>query len=688
MKRLSLFFVLAFIVSLNLVADIVYLESKSQAEHDATLDIEYHVTPEELEKVVEFEEVYYFPTFTPPQPFVRPVAEFEHMSGVLVRYPLGVPLEFIKEMANEIRVVTIVSSESVKNQAISAYSNIDINMSNCEFIIAGTNSYWTRDYGPWFSFGGNGELNVIDFTYNRPRPLDNNFMSHYATYDTLSIYHMNIVQTGGNYMTDGISIAASSHIAYSENSNNQALVNQAMYDYLGIETYHVVQDPNGDYIDHIDCWGKFLSPDKILIRSVPTTHPRYNQVEEIAEYFSTQMSAWERPFEVVRVFNPQNQPYTNSLILNDRVFVPITGSTHDEAALQVYRDAMPGYRIIGVPNNTSNPWLGTDALHCRTHELAERRVVFINHLPLAKEINMQNEVEINASILSLTGYDLISDSVKVYYKINQSDFQSIAMTQCSNFIDDYYVSISGFVPGDTLYYYVRAVDENGRATNHPYIGSAGAHYSVVQSDTLAPVITHTLINEINASDLPVLISAHVVDNYQVEGVYFEYYTEDEMSFVSELMDALDGDIYVYSLNLSVDNIKSIFYSIKDLDSSNPSNVSMLPVQGWQQIEFNTSTDFQELLHKPLTLSVYPNPLRINDKQNLNINIATDNSNDIKVSLYNVKGQKIIENDIYLEKNKINAVSWDLNKYNLANGIYFVRFQNSDVSVNKKLLILK
>ena len=27
-----------------------------------------------------------------------------------------------------------------------------------------------------------------------------------------------------------------------------------MEDYYGIETYHVVPDPNNTYIDHIDCW--------------------------------------------------------------------------------------------------------------------------------------------------------------------------------------------------------------------------------------------------------------------------------------------------------------------------------------------------------------------------------------------------------------------------------------------------
>ena len=82
-------------------------------------------------------------------------------------------------------------------------------------------------------------------------------------------------------MTDGFGVSAAAHIAYTENdqcnTNNQssiplppcAYVDNIMNDYYGISEYHVVADPNGEYIDHIDCWGKFLSPNRILIREVP-----------------------------------------------------------------------------------------------------------------------------------------------------------------------------------------------------------------------------------------------------------------------------------------------------------------------------------------------------------------------------------------------------------------------------------
>ena len=67
-------------------------------------------------------------------------------------------------------------------------------------------------------------------------------------------------------MTDGLGIAASSDLVYQENNIPDESLNNLMEQYYGIQTYHVIDDPNNTYIDHIDCWGKYLSHTKVLIR--------------------------------------------------------------------------------------------------------------------------------------------------------------------------------------------------------------------------------------------------------------------------------------------------------------------------------------------------------------------------------------------------------------------------------------
>ena len=125
---------------------------------------------------------------------------------------------------------------------------------------------------------------------------------------------------------------------------------------LGIDPYHVTIDPQGDYIAHVDCWGKYLAPDKIMLARVPESNPRYPYYEEVAEYFETTNCCWGYPYKVYRVDIPGGNvisPYTNSLILNKKVLVPMgSNNAYNEAALSIYREAMPGYDVIGVENDS------------------------------------------------------------------------------------------------------------------------------------------------------------------------------------------------------------------------------------------------------------------------------------------------------------------------------------------------
>jgi agmatine deiminase len=403
---------------------------------------------------------------------VRNVAEFERMEGVLVRYPLGLPASLIAAFSQQTVVYTLVSSTSNENSARSAYQSAGANMNNILFIRANTDSYWTRDYGPWYIVDENNKVSIVDFPYNRPRPNDDAVPGILSTYFSVPMYSMSVVHTGGNYMTDGWGISASSDLVYEENSNNQTYVNQQMKDYLGIDTYHVTIDPLGG-IKHIDCWGKFLDVDKILITSVPTSNSNYSKYEQVATYFAGQNSAYGTPYQVFRVYSPNGEPYTNSLILNDRVYVPImnsTASTTDNAALAVYRQAMPGYTVTGIYYNS---WISSDALHCRAMGLADRNMLYIKHLPLSGCHIYQPGFEINAEIVPLSGETLKTDSLFLIYKTDVRPYDTVSFVNVSGVI---YSATLPVNPGETnVSYYLYAADNSGRRENHPFIGRSDAH---------------------------------------------------------------------------------------------------------------------------------------------------------------------------------------------------------------------
>lgn len=430
---------------------------------------------------------------------VNSIAEFERQKGALVRYynGLGIPYSVVAEISEQSKVYTIVATTSQKNVAITNYTNNGVNMNNCEWIIAPTNSMWTRDYGPMFITTGNNSIGVVDFPYNRPRASDDAIPGVVANYLNLTSYGMDVIHTGGNYMSDGLGIGASTNLVYEENNNDAAFVNQEMLDFLGIQNYHVTLDPLGDYIKHIDCWGKFLDVDKILIAEVPASNPNYLLYEQIADYFENQISAYGTPFQVYRVYEPSGQPYTNSFILNNKVYVPTKNSSYDAPALAVYQSAMPGYEVLGY---YSSSWATTDALHCRVHEIADAGMLRITHVPLHGDHPYQPTYQVNAEIIAYSGQTLKTDSLFVIYKANLGSYDTIPLVYTQGNI------YTGYIPAlqtDTLItYYLFAADYSGRRENWPLIGAPGARsFKIIMTNvpvtgvTLNPTSANLIVGQ-------------------------------------------------------------------------------------------------------------------------------------------------------------------------------------------------
>lgn len=306
--------------------------------------------------------------------------EWNPMQGVLIAYPLGLSYDLIAALHQRATIFCLVAP-FLQTAAKRAFENNGIDPDEVEWIVGGVDSYWTRDYGPWFVSTTRSPkgIAVINHEYNRPRPNDDEAPSKVAEALDVPYFDSGIVGCGGNMMVDGTGQAVATHIAYTENpecgTNDDSSVpldgcrkvDKVMERYYGVDTFHVVADPSNVYIDHVDCWAKYLSPTQIMIREVSTSHPQYDEIEEVVTYFSGTQTAEGDDWDIVRVWTDSDQPYTNSLILNGEVFVPIVGSIYDDDALETYRNAMPDY----VVSAWEGSWQSTDALHCRTRGIPE-----------------------------------------------------------------------------------------------------------------------------------------------------------------------------------------------------------------------------------------------------------------------------------------------------------------------------
>ena len=440
----------------------------------------------------------------PPQSPVRNVAEYERMSGVIIRYPFGISLEIIRELSEDVIIYCLVSS-SQENSALSSMSGGDVNTNNVQFITGQTDSYWTRDYGPWWVVDGNNDMSIVDFTYNRPRPNDNDAPLKTSQYLDVPYFSVDIVHAGGNYMTDGYGISSSTDLVYEENNWSDDALDNLMNQYYGINTYHVISDPNNTYIDHIDCWGKYLSPTKVLIREVPSNHPQYDEIESVANYFSESQNNWGDPWEVFRVWTPNDQPYTNSIIINNKVLVPIMNSSWDNAALDSYEVALPGYEVLGF----TGTWESTDALHCRVKGIPDLGMLQLFHKPLRDTISPialhGYEIELNVDDLSDSG--IIEESVKVFWKNeSMSDYDSTQLYPDD--IDKYTGYIPAQVIESSLNYFVQVSDSSGRVESSPL---AGYHsFYALSTDVCNNWSTGDIDNSGSLDIIDVLILAELI----------------------------------------------------------------------------------------------------------------------------------------------------------------------------------
>lgn len=498
MKKLIIVVVLI-AVNIGLSAqskDYEQIRSDFQGKH-------HMMSPDELTK--ENTNLKNFTATEPPDGFVRSIAEFEPNQGVVVSYLwsnqwnvgyFGIPTSLIKTMAEHVTVYILCGNTSQVENLTTDFSENDFNMENIEFVITPRNSYWTRDYSPWFIEHGNHNIGIIDFPYNRPRPDDNNIPNVLGDYFNLDVFGMNLLHTGGNYMTDGYGVAASCDLVYTENSDlSPQDVAELAESFLGVHNYYLVDDPLNDYIEHIDCWAKFLAPDKILITEVPPSDIRYDDFEVMADFWANQTSSYGYKYKVYRAYSPNGQPYTNSLIMNKRVYVPIvsgTGSSYNANALELYQNAMPGYEIIGIEGSSFAAWQSTDALHCRTSQVPDFEMLRIAHIPYFDTLSIEAIITIEADVYSLSATEDISHEVELLYRINESDFTSISMNAGVGNI--YSTDISGLSPGDKVCYYIQATNNNNRTEMHPYTGPSDPHFFVIEEE----IVENSILTNTNA----------------------------------------------------------------------------------------------------------------------------------------------------------------------------------------------
>jgi agmatine/peptidylarginine deiminase len=411
----------------------------------------------------------------PPVGPVRNCAEWEPCQGVLVRYPLGLPYNLLRDIDDDATIYVVVSS-SLQSSAQSNLAANGVDMGQVEWVVRNNDTIWTRDYGPWFVFDGTGQIGIVDHTYNRPWRVNDNLIPVYVAQQLgIPSYSHDMWHTGGNYMTDGAHISASTQLVYneaqSENGMSPAAVDQLMNDYYGIETYQVLPYIESGGIHHIDTWAKFLDEGTVLVKDVWSSHWTYDTLNQRATLLASLEASTGRNYDVHRVYcynigSSSPASYTNSLILNDNIYVPTFGnSTYDEQALEVYREAAPGYTVRGY---YYGGFISDDALHCRTKGIMDVAMLRVGHVPVAPEQPLE-PILISAEIIAHSG-EAITEA-RVVYRHGGGEWQDALLTPVGA-EGLHEATIPAPASGTNCEYYVTASDASGRTEGYPRVAPA------------------------------------------------------------------------------------------------------------------------------------------------------------------------------------------------------------------------
>lgn len=439
-------------------------------------------------------------------PFERRVAaEWEPSLGILITWPFAHPPALVQEWTRDTHLHVVVASEVERGKAARTFADWECDATRVHYIMRPTKEglYGTRDWAAYAAFDEQGVLSHRD-----PRYLDY-ALSGYDSSKTLmwwskldprldwtsddetpvavakavgvSREELPFCFTGGNVYADGMGTAFCTEILADENKYfgvpKEKLLESAKQ-LLGIGNLQFIPNFESSIgAQHIDCVMKLLDEGRILVKRTPADHPDHAQIERIATLLGSMQSPWGRPYEILRIDTPRYQGdllanYTNSLIHNKTIYVPLFGIAADGDALATFRAAMPGYEVKGFKGNPLFPWTYTDALHCRTKALWDPRMIHLRHTPVRVQPK-DGATGLEVKVFDYGKSGVADGGVQLHWrKSGASGWHAMPMAPSSE-AGTYQGAIKSADRGAAIEYYISVQTRDGRRETLPRVAPAG-----------------------------------------------------------------------------------------------------------------------------------------------------------------------------------------------------------------------
>jgi agmatine/peptidylarginine deiminase len=438
---------------------------------------------------------------------VRVAAEWEPATGVLIGWPFKLPRGLLVEMAKDLDLYVTVSNKAARRRAHTILSERHVDPARVHYIITEQSDgfYLPRDWGPFAVFDSDGRSRLVDGRYrdylaaaagsNQPLislrdhfgldySLDDNAPGAVAKELGWPRVELPAAVTGGNLFFDGMGTAFATQILVDENANmgiSHDKLLRIMETELGVVRFHVLPNFEGiePGIQHIDCILKLLDEERILIKRPPANHPDYQRIESIVAQLAKLTTPYGRPYTLLRIDTPRYDRddlanYTNSIILNRKIFVPLFGISADQRALKTWRAAMTGYEVFGFALDKNLIDLRyMDAIHCRTRAVWDQKMLWMTHKRIEGRMTSDSGYPVEAEIRDYSGAGLIEDRLRCYWRTLGSPKWTEVRLEPGDSAHVYRATIEGIRAGQTVEYYLSAASRSGRQESLPRTAPKG-----------------------------------------------------------------------------------------------------------------------------------------------------------------------------------------------------------------------
>ena len=435
---------------------------------------------------------------TPPEfDGLRTMAEWEEIEVLCVGWEgySAIEKQIVVNAAQQCEVIVLTEDAGYVEDYITSNNNGGdaASLDNITVLEVPLNTVWIRDYGPNTVYGsGVDDRIIVDWLYNRPRPDDDVAPQVIADQMGIDLYETtaepyDLMNTGGNFMSDGFGMGFASNLIGDENSGGPTWwgtqfpdqsdedIENILADFMGLHTYVRMENLPFDGIHHIDMHMKLLDEETILMAEYPEGVADGPQIEANLEYvLSNHTSKWGTPFEVVRIPSPPEpgwgggypdsngdyMTYTNSVFVNNTVLLPTYYEEYDTTAIAIYERELPGYNVIGIDCNQIISASG--AIHCITHSVGVEDPLLISHQPLDDTEDTVNPYPVEALIQHRSGIA----SARLFWRLaGETAYNEVAMTEG---VDDMWnAAIPAQAEGSDVQYYIEGTSVSGKVQDRP-----------------------------------------------------------------------------------------------------------------------------------------------------------------------------------------------------------------------------